>query len=488
MVSYSRPLNDTWQASADATLTNMTGTPPSGGVDGTMPSGTEYYLSGQLTGTNVFKEGDLYLGALRYAHLANSNVYFVDLNTRYPWSDNLQISPRLRVGYREGTTAPLKETTVLPSVLMDYSLSKNLSLEGEIGVKWISSNTAGILSDTKDYYFTLGLRADFANEGVSRCAGLLAPCSLLWYGGLTPQQTKTDAAYYAHGSTGGDDAAPPDESAISVEAGTRYWVSQGHNRYNYYADATPTQVVSKLDYASGASSAGEAYFRADLRQGLLRDVFVKGMVGGSAIGGGKLYDEDLPPVTAPYSKTASDMSGRSGYWGLDLGYNVYTTDRYRIGAFAGFQQVSGTWNAGGCTQLAGSPICATPIPSSVRLVTESDLWNSLRVGAVLDVNVTNKLKWTTELALAATRQKALDNHYATFGKDPAHGRGGALQVESSLNYQLSDHWQIGAGARWWRFDTDAVDGFGQLLRYKTDSYGVFAQASYRFGWGDASGK
>jgi tetratricopeptide (TPR) repeat protein len=488
MISYSRPLNATWQIGGDATVTSMSGTPPSGGVDGTIPSGVEYYLSGQLTGANVFKPGDLYLGALRYAHLADSNVYFVDLSARYPWSDALQISPRLRAGYRQGTTTALKETTVLPSLLVDYSLSKSLSLEGEVGVKWIDSNAAGVLSNTKDYYFTLGVRSDFANEGVSHCAGLLAPCSLLWHGGPNAQQAKTEAVYYGGGAPAGDAAAPTAEPMISVEAGTRYWLGQGRNRYNYYADSTPTQVVSKLNYASNATNAGEAYFRADLRQGLLRNVFVKGMAGGGAIGGGKLFDEDLPPITTPYSKTVSDMSGRLGYWGLDLGYNVYTADRYRIGAFAGFQQVTGTWNAGGCAQLAGSPICAAPIPTFVRLVTEHDLWNSLRVGAALDVNLTDKLKWSSELALAAVRQQALDNHYATFGKDPARGRGAALQVESSLNYRLSDNWQIGAGARWWRFDTNAVDGFGQLLRYKTDSYGVFFQASYRFGWDGFSGK
>jgi hypothetical protein len=48
MASYSRPLNDNFQVNVDATVTRLSGTAPSAGVDGTLPTGTEYYLSSQL--------------------------------------------------------------------------------------------------------------------------------------------------------------------------------------------------------------------------------------------------------------------------------------------------------------------------------------------------------------------------------------------------------------------------------------------------------
>ncbi len=488
MVSYSKPLSETLQASADFTITNMSGTPPSGGVDGTMPSGTEFYVSGQLMGSNVLKPGDLYVGALRYAHLAGSNVYFMDLNSRYPWSENFQISPRLRVGYQEGSAPQLKETTVLPSILFDYMYDKNLSFESEVGVKWIDSNAGGLVSNTKDFYFTLGVRSDFSAEGSARCVGMLSPCPYLWFGGgLTDQQAKSDRIYYSPAVS-----KPPTETPLNamfaIESGSRYWFSQGQNRYNYYADSTPTQRVSALNYASNATHTGEAYVRADIRQGLLRNVFLRGYLGGGLTQSGTLTDEDFPPLTSPYSKTVSNMSGRLGYWGLDIGYNLYTTDRFRLGGFAGYQQFMDVSNAGGCTQVAGSPICAIPIPSSVRLVSEQDRWNSLRVGAIVDVNVTDRLKWKNEFALSASSQHALDNHFATFGRDPANGQGGGFQIESSLNYRVADNWDIGAGARWWRFNNDLIDNFGQLLRYQTDRYGVFAQASYHFNWAEPSSK
>jgi hypothetical protein len=52
-------------------------------VDGTPASGLEYYLSTQLTGNSIFKPGDLFLAALRYANLSDSRVYVVDFNTAY---------------------------------------------------------------------------------------------------------------------------------------------------------------------------------------------------------------------------------------------------------------------------------------------------------------------------------------------------------------------------------------------------------------------
>ena len=70
MASYSRPINDNFQVAVDGTVTQLTGTPPSGGVDGTQPSGTEYYLSAQAMGTNLFTKGDLYVGAFRFANLS----------------------------------------------------------------------------------------------------------------------------------------------------------------------------------------------------------------------------------------------------------------------------------------------------------------------------------------------------------------------------------------------------------------------------------
>jgi hypothetical protein len=485
MGSYSRPLNDNFQVGVDATVTRLSGTAPSGGVDGTRPSGTEYYVSTQLIGTNLFTQGDMFIGAFRYASLSDSKVYFLDLNTRYPLTDDLRISPRLRVGYRNGTTTNLKETTVLPSLLLNYSLTKDLGLEAEIGYKWMRSYQDTIRSKTSDIYLTVGLRSDFSTEGMYRCAGILAPCignMLFGPPRMDKRQLAHEQAHY--GNPLFDKTIPEVTSAFAVEGGFRYWYSRGKNNYDYFADQTASLLVSRLSYTNLTANSGEFFFRADARHGLIRNFFLKGYIGGGGVSGGRLSDEDLPPVVDPYSRTISSAAGNLRYGSIDLGYNVYADERIRLGAFVGFHSWFESADARGCSQIGGNPfICGSSLPSFVKVVSEKDRWNSLRVGTVIDVNLTDRLKWNGEIALISTSQRLQDTHYFTFGADPAKGHGGGFQAETILKYQFTDNLSVGIGARWWHVKTHAIDQFGQLLKYRTDRYGLFVQASYRFNLG-----
>jgi TolA-binding protein len=483
--SYSRPLNENFQVSVDGTVTKLSGTPPSGGVDGTMPTGTEYYLSAQLIGSNLFQPGDMFIGAVRYASLADSKVYFLDLNTRYPLRDDLRISPRLRFGFRNGTTAYLKETTILPSLLLNYLLTKDIGLEAEIGYKWMRTYQDAIRSQTHDLFLTVGLRSDFNTEGMYRCAGILAPCvgMLMGPARMDEHDLAHEKAHY--GNALFDQAAPDVTSAFVIEGGFRYWYSRGGNKYDYFADQTSALRVSRLSYTNLAAHSGELFFRADARQGLIRNFFIKGYIGGGGVSGGKLSDEDFPPIISPYSKTISSAAGSLRYGSIDLGYNVYTDERIRVGAFVGFHSWLESVDARGCTQVGLNPfICGIPLPAgSVKLVSEKDRWNSLRVGTVVDVNVTDRLKWTGEAAIISTSARPVDTHYFTFGVDPASGHGGGFQAESILQYQVTDNFSLGVGARWWHLKTQTTDRFWQLQKYQTDRFGVFVQGSYRFNLG-----
>jgi hypothetical protein len=484
MASYSRPLNENYQVSVDGTVTRLGGTPPSGGVDGTMPSGTEYYLSAQLIGSNLFQPGDLFIGAFRYAHLADSNIYFFDLNTRYPLTENLRISPRFRAGYRNGRATNLKETTILPSVLFNYSLTRDLGLEAELGYKWLRSYQGTVRSQTHDVFLTIGLRSDFSTEGMYRCAGILTPCvgTVMGTARMDEQQLVSERAYY--GNTVFDKTDPEVTSAFVIEGGFRYWYSRGRNKYDYFADQTPRLLVSRLSYANQTAHSGEFFFRADARHGLIRNFFLKGYVGGGGVTGGKLFNEDFPPLIVPYSRTISSSSGSLDYGSIDLGYNLYTDERIRLGAFVGFHTWRESVDARGCVQVGGNPfICGAAIPSSIKVINEKDRWNSFRLGTVVDVNLTERLKWTGEVALVSSSQHAQDTHYLRRGADPASGYGGGFQAESVLNYRVTDNFSLGIGARWWHLKTQATDRFGQLLKYQTDRYGIFVQGSYKFNWG-----
>jgi Tetratricopeptide repeat len=167
---YSRPLTERVQLSLDATVANISGTIASDGVDASLAPGTDYYASAQLIGTNMFTTGDMYIGGVRYANRPDSNLYVLDLSSKYPWSSNLSVSPRVRLGYQTGVGTDLKEYSVLPSMLFNYAWTRDVSLELEAGTKWTVRDLAGVRETAHDLFFTVGVRYDFNADGRSNCA------------------------------------------------------------------------------------------------------------------------------------------------------------------------------------------------------------------------------------------------------------------------------------------------------------------------------
>ena len=261
------------------------------------------------------------------------------------------------------------------------------------------------------------------------------------------------------------------------ELGARYWYSVGRNGYDYYADTTSALMVSRLTYDKLAASSGELYFRGDVPWGL----FVKGVVGAGRSSGGNLLDEDFPPGIVPYSATTSSADATLSYGTIDLGYSVIRQPSFRLGMFAGY----GRWNEGitasGCTQIATNPDICMPVtlPVSIPVINETDHWNLLRAGATVNVMLGERLKLTADAAYVRAYQKAIDNHFFTFGVDPASGSGNGFQVDGIVAYQLTDAFGVGLGGRWWHLSTNAIDSFDQLLTYRTDRYGVFLQGSLK---------
>ncbi len=171
MIGFSHPLTDRLQVSADATIVNLTQTITPFGLDpslASLPSGNDYYFSAQLIGTNFIKEGDMYTAGVHYSQSGTSDIYMIDFNSRFPITNDLRISPRLRFGYTTGVGSDLKEYTVLPSILVDYLLTKDLSLEAEIGVQWTDSIQSGVRSTDTELMGTIGVRYDFYPDTSSK--------------------------------------------------------------------------------------------------------------------------------------------------------------------------------------------------------------------------------------------------------------------------------------------------------------------------------
>lgn len=176
MLGYARPLTDKLQLSVDATIASISGTIASGGVDAVLPQGTEYFASAQLIGTGFFKQNDMYIGGIRYAHRPDSDLYVLDLSSRYPMTADFRLSPRLRLGYRTGNGTDLKEVSVMPSLLLNYAIKPDLNLELEVGVKWTRRDQLMIRDTDTDIFFTAGFRYDFYADGQIPCGKLFSGC------------------------------------------------------------------------------------------------------------------------------------------------------------------------------------------------------------------------------------------------------------------------------------------------------------------------
>jgi hypothetical protein len=172
MIGFSHPLSDKLQFSADATIANLSRTiTPAGLLDPSLAqlaAGNEYYATGQLISTNIFKDGDMYIGAFHYAQQETNTQYVVDFNTRYPIVNDLMLAPRLRLGYNVYGGTGLRQYTVMPSLLVDYSWNPNLTFEAEIGTQWtrsIGGILPGVKTNDTELFATIGFRYNFAIDG-----------------------------------------------------------------------------------------------------------------------------------------------------------------------------------------------------------------------------------------------------------------------------------------------------------------------------------
>ncbi len=176
MVGFSRPINDHLQFSADVTATNVEGTIASGGIEAMPGTGNEYYYSAQLMATDVFRAGDMYVAGVRFADRVDSNMYVLDLNSRFPLTQDLRVSPRLRLGYTMGDTTDLREISVLPSILVNYYWTRDFSFEVELGTKWTQREQAGATERETELFVTAGFRYDFYADDKTKCAPLSINC------------------------------------------------------------------------------------------------------------------------------------------------------------------------------------------------------------------------------------------------------------------------------------------------------------------------
>jgi hypothetical protein len=141
-----------------------------------------------------------------------------------------------------------------------------------------------------------------------------------------------------------------------------------------------------------------------------------------------------------------------------------------------------------CTQIASptSGICAPPIVG-VPVITETDTWQSLRIGSSAEVMLFPRVRLSGEVAyLPYVDFTGVDNHWLRNLVIDENGHGHGVQVEALISYEVMPRFTVGAGGRYWAvWTTSGSDAFNGVPInrndfYRAERYGGFLQAAYRF--------
>lgn len=157
----SHPFTDQLQMSGDITVSNLSGTNASGGVEAIPGTGNEYFYNLQFIGSNLIKNGDISVVGLRYADTSTSNISTLTLDTRYPIQTVWRINPRFRLDYRDNSNSDSTQWIAAPSLRIDYRWRRRYRFEAEGGGEWSTEDLPNDTQDSTSYFFSLGYRIDF---------------------------------------------------------------------------------------------------------------------------------------------------------------------------------------------------------------------------------------------------------------------------------------------------------------------------------------
>ena len=130
---------------------------------GVQSSGLQMSYTAQLIGNSLLAEGDVWTLGSRYVdNNGLQNIYSLFLDSSYPVTQSVRLSPRMRLDYFDGGRGQqaLDSLRIRPAMRMNYRVMKALNVELEGGFEWLNNLEREEL-DRKSYYFTVGYRLDF---------------------------------------------------------------------------------------------------------------------------------------------------------------------------------------------------------------------------------------------------------------------------------------------------------------------------------------
>ena len=157
-VSGTYPLNDKFQISADATVTNSSATSTSGGVDGTPAVGNDYFVSTQFIGRGLITKSDISIVGLRYSDTSTSKTTTFTANSNFRIQNKYRINPRFTFDYQKRTDNIIKRYR--PEVRLEYRFDRRLNFEVDLGGEYMTDHATSS-NDRLSYFIFAGYRKDF---------------------------------------------------------------------------------------------------------------------------------------------------------------------------------------------------------------------------------------------------------------------------------------------------------------------------------------
>jgi hypothetical protein len=184
-VGGTRQLTEHVQLALDFSMSNLSGTPESGGVSETEDTGWETSLYPQLIATDLLLGGDVGSIGVRWFDGTGSDTWSLILHERLPITKALRLHPRLRLDYRTSSgsdefallpddpdsSLPAVESatrvrngsfTLRPYLGAEYRIGR-VTLDTDCGIEW----TTGAFGDEPSngdelaYILSFGMRYDF---------------------------------------------------------------------------------------------------------------------------------------------------------------------------------------------------------------------------------------------------------------------------------------------------------------------------------------
>ena len=154
-LGISRPLTTKLQVNLNASESAIAATPDSGGVAAT-PATNYRYFSADMVASSLIAQGDVTIFGMRYADSDSTEVWSLNLDTRFPIGRSLRINPRIRVDYRQIKSDLSNEWIYTPGLRLQYRWGRKVRLEFEAGKQFATRTFTDTNMKRESYFINFG--------------------------------------------------------------------------------------------------------------------------------------------------------------------------------------------------------------------------------------------------------------------------------------------------------------------------------------------